>query len=64
MYTRFFGFNRENILSYRGRIDSGVIKSNDKKIDRDLFHAMIEIKDKGSGPIKQFNSFGCSIKWK
>lgn len=59
-----FGFNSDNKLAYRGRIDSGVIKSNNHKIDRDLYEAMIKIKDINIGPEKQFNSFGCSIKWK
>lgn len=59
-----FGFNKNNILAYRGRIDSGVMKSNNTKIDRELFQAMLKIKNDGSGPDKQFNSFGCSIKWK
>ena len=49
---------------YRGRIDSGVMNSKETDINRDLFNAMIKIKDEGVGPEKQFNSFGCSIKWK
>ena len=59
-----FGFNSNLQLQYRGRIDSGVMKSNNQKINRDLFNAMNQIKLEGKGPIKQFNSFGCSIKWK
>lgn len=59
-----FGFNRDNKLSYRGRIDSGVMNTDNTKIDRDLYEAMIKIKKDGIGPKKQFNSFGCSIKWK
>ncbi|MBI04475.1 MAG: thioredoxin family protein [Pelagibacteraceae bacterium] len=61
-----YGFNSELILQYRGRIDSAVIKNNNKndKIERELYNAMIDIKDKGFTNLKQFNSFGCSIKWK
>ena len=59
-----FGFNNKHLLCYRGRIDSGVMKSDKKKIERELYNAMIKIKNDGSGPSQQFNSFGCSIKWK
>ena len=59
-----FGFNNKNMLCYRGRIDSGVMNSDHKKIDRELYNAMVKIKNDGIGPDKQLNSFGCSIKWK
>ena len=59
-----FGFNNKNLLCYRGRIDSGVMNSDHKKIDRELYNAMVKIKNDGIGPDKQLNSFGCSIKWK
>ena len=59
-----FGFNSDTKLAYRGRIDSGVMNSSTVKIDRELYNAMLNIKNKGIGPKKQFNSFGCSIKWK
>jgi len=57
-----FGFNKNKLLKYRGRIDSGVI-NNDKNIKRELFYAMEQISKIDKGPTKQFNSFGCSIKW-
>ena len=61
----FFGFDKNLKLKYRGRIDSGVMNSSlDSNIERDLFNAMINIKNNGEGPINQFNSIGCSIKWK
>ena len=60
----FFGFNNNNSLSYRGRIDSGVMNSESTKIDRELYNAMLKIKEDGEGPKIQHNSFGCSIKWK
>ena len=59
-----FGFNNLLKLLYRGRIDSAVMNSNQKQIDRELYNAMLKIKNDGVGPSKQFNSFGCSIKWK
>ena len=60
----FFGFNKKLELYYRGRIDSGVMNKNDKEIKRELFYAMELIALTNKGPIKQMNSFGCSIKWK
>jgi len=59
-----FGFNSNLILQYRGRLDSGVINTNSNNINRELFKAMNQIKSDGVGPSEQFNSFGCSIKWK
>ena len=59
-----FGFNSNLILQYRGRLDSGVMKSNNENIKRELFEAMSKIKSDGIGPLDQFNSIGCSIKWK
>ena len=61
----FFGFDKNLKLKYRGRIDSGVMKlPNTSNIERDLFNAMIKIKNEGEGPANQINSIGCSIKWK
>ncbi|MDC3132030.1 thioredoxin family protein [Pelagibacteraceae bacterium] len=61
----FYGFDANLKLKYRGRIDSGVINmEQDNQIKRELFNAMIKIKDHGVGPSEQFNSIGCSIKWK
>ena len=60
----FFGFNKYNKLAYRGRLDSGVMNSDVNEIDRELYQAMVKIKNNNIGPEKQFNSFGCSIKWK
>ena len=58
-----YGFNKDKLLKYRGRIDSGVMNEN-KTIDRELFYAMELISKTNNGPIKQLNSFGCSMKWK
>jgi len=59
-----YGFNKLDNLQYRGRIDSGGMSSNNKNIKRDLFYAMEIIAKTNNGPLKQINSFGCSIKWK
>ena len=59
-----FGFNKYKKLAYRGRIDSEVMSSKKDEIDRELYNAMLMIKEKGIGPDKQFSSIGCSIKWK
>ena len=59
-----FGFDSKLKLMYRGRIDSGVMNTNNYQIERELYNAMLKIKNDGEGPLKQFNSFGCSIKWK
>ncbi|MDC0195181.1 thioredoxin family protein [Alphaproteobacteria bacterium] len=58
-----FGFNKNKILKYRGRLDSGVMGSDNNNIKRDLFHAMEIISKTDDGPQIQNNSFGCSIKW-
>ena len=61
----FFGFDKNLILKYRGRIDSGVMNSgNNSEITRDLYNSMIKIKNEGIAPEIQLNSIGCSIKWK
>ena len=60
----FFGFNKYNKLLYRGRLDSAVTNSDSQMLERDLYNAMIKIKEEDIGPEEQFNSFGCSIKWK
>ena len=40
------------------------MKSENTKINRELYNAMVKIKENGVGPDIQYNSFGCSIKWK
>ena len=61
----FFGFDKNLMLKYRGRIDSKVMNSDENEIiDRELFNSMMHIKKTGTIPNKQINSVGCSIKWK
>ncbi len=59
----FFGYNVDDELQYRGRLS----KMNDLKFEdssNDLFDAMKLIAQTKKGPINQFPSAGCSIKWK
>ena len=60
----FYGFNKHLELLYRGRIDSGTINNANENINRELYYAMEMIVKSNKGPTEQFNSFGCSIKWK
>ena len=59
----FFGFNAQDQLQYRGRLDASrmtpIVNAR-----RDLFEAMKQIAETGHGPKDQLPSMGCSIKWK
>ena len=59
----FFGFNAQDELQYRGRLDASrttlVVNAR-----RDLFEAMKQVAETGKGPEQQIASMGCSIKWK
>ena len=59
----FFGFNSNNELQYRGRLESSQkeLMPNAKK---ELLNAMLQIAKSGKGPKEQIPSIGCSIKWK
>jgi peroxiredoxin len=59
----FFGFNGQDELQYRGRLDASRIKSA-PNARRDLFEAMKEVAATGRGPKEQLPSMGCSIKWR
>ncbi len=59
----FFGFNADLELQYRGRLDaSKTTLVPDAR--RELYEAMVQIAQTGSGPADQTPSMGCSIKWK
>jgi hypothetical protein len=60
----FFGYNSSLELQYRGRLDDSGMKTPTTESKRDLLEAMTEVAKTGSGPREQFNSIGCSIKWK
>jgi hypothetical protein len=59
----FFGFNADDELQYRGRLDaSRTTLIPDAR--RDLFEAMKLVAETGRGPQEQLLSVGCSIKWR
>lgn len=60
----FFGFNERLELQYRGRLDEGRTERPRPGTKRDLFEAMKLIAETGKGPLRQFPSVGCSIKWR
>ena len=59
----FFGFNAQDELQYRGRLDASRM-SPVPHAKRDLFEAMRLIAETGQGPREQMPSMGCSIKWR
>jgi peroxiredoxin len=59
----FFGFNAQDELQYRGRLDASRMTPV-PNARRDLFEAMKRVAETGRGPEEQFPSMGCSIKWK
>jgi peroxiredoxin len=59
----FFGFNAQDELQYRGRLDASRTKPL-PNARRDLFEAMKQVAETGYGPAEQMPSMGCSIKWK
>ena len=60
----FFGFNAQDELQYRGRLDESRKEAAGPDVRRDLFEAMKLVADTGKGPKDQIPSMGCSIKWK
>ncbi|WP_119269032.1 thioredoxin family protein [Taklimakanibacter deserti] len=59
----FFGFNAQDELQYRGRLDASRT-SPLAGARRDLHEAMMQVVRTGKGPTEQVPSMGCSIKWK
>jgi hypothetical protein len=59
----FFGFNAQDELQYRGRLDASRMTPI-ANARRDLYEAMKQIAETSHGPKEQFPSMGCSIKWK
>ena len=60
----FFGFNADNELQYRGRLDETRAKPAVDNARRELLDAMRAIIQTGRGPDDQIASMGCSIKWR
>ena len=60
----FFGYNAQMQLQYRGRLDASRKLAAEPDVQRDLFLAMKQVAETGSGPEQQIPSMGCSIKWR
>jgi peroxiredoxin len=60
----FFGFDRERLLQYRGRLDASGRLPGTSDTRRELYEAMLQVARTGRGPDVQNPSIGCSIKWK
>jgi len=59
----FFGFNAQDELQYRGRLDASRVAPL-ANARRDLFDAMKLVVHTSHGPSEQTPSMGCSINWK
>ncbi len=59
----FFGYNADDQLQYRGRLDESKTSLVDGA-ENELLAAMRQIAATGEGPVEQTPSMGCSIKWK
>jgi peroxiredoxin len=60
----FFGFNRDRVLQYRGRLDASGRNPAAPDAKRELVEAMKQVVETGRAPDEQTASIGCSIKWK
>lgn len=60
----FFGFNRNRMLEYRGRLDASGRQPAAPETRRELYEAMKQVAATTVGPREQVASIGCSIKWK
>jgi peroxiredoxin len=59
----FFGYNADDELQYRGRLDESKT-SLVEGAKNELLDAMRQVAATGEGPEDQTPSMGCSIKWK
>lgn len=59
----YFVFDGDLLLQYRGRLDDNW-KEADKVTQRELYQAVLDLKNKKPISLKQTPSMGCSIKWK
>jgi peroxiredoxin len=60
----FFGYDRQLMLKYRGRLDEGRTTPPPPNARRELLEAMRAIAAGGPAPANQVPSIGCSIKWR
>jgi peroxiredoxin len=59
----FFAYNGDLELQYRGRIKQLKDLKPIDEGDSELFKALTLISKTGQGPLKQYPSMGCNIKW-
>jgi len=59
----FFGYNADDELQYRGRLDESKT-SLVEGAKNELLEAMRQVAATGEGPAEQTPSMGCSIKWR
>ena len=59
----YFGFDRDLMLVYRGRLDASG-RSSDPAAARELFNAMRDVAKTGRTTAAQHAAVGCSIKWR
>ena len=60
----FFGYNADLELQYRGRLDESGRQPDTGDVRRELYQAMQQVAETGTGPGEQVASIGCSIKWR
>jgi peroxiredoxin len=60
----FFGFDRDRVLRYAGRLDASGRQPAEPGAKRELYEAMKQVVETGRAPDEQVLSIGCSIKWK
>jgi peroxiredoxin len=60
----FFGFDRDRVLQYRGRLDASGRHPAAPDAKSELVEAMKQVVETGRAPDEQTASIGCSIKWK
>ncbi len=60
----FFGFDANNELQYRGRLDESGAKPAADNARRDLLEAILLIIQAKQDPFDQISSMGCSIEWR
>ena len=60
----FFGFDADDGLQYRGRLDEGHTEAPPHGVHRELLEAMRRVAEGRAGPADQTASMGCSIKWR
>jgi peroxiredoxin len=60
----FYGFDRDRVLRYHGRLDASGRQPAGPGTRRELVEAMRQWVRTGRAPDEQLPSIGCSIKWK